>query len=670
MTEIKSCEKRPLKEKLVAYYEQLFEDDETTKKPRFWEEFFLLRANVDYLSQRVSSLSREELIGVKRPLNLLFVHCVHTLQVDDNVIRDINALQTLCALFKAVFQKGMVDLSFDAIDIIVGFDAAECQMRNLVESVNKFLTQDYPVSIKNLSLKLLLIILTSADNISQNVLLEYLMLNSVFEAIIQILSSPVSRDRHGYDATVALTLLLNYRKYETANPYVIKLSVLDDEIAVNGLGCVISTVLSEYVRQYLMSEEQPAVGFFGQLTSIVTNILLPPEAPQSAIKISEGVLLALYEAIHLNRNFVTVLTHTRLPSQPATPTSPSPAVDRTLSVPSLAPESPVPVAIKQPSNLMGTFLTLSSVLLQNSKDEKSLSHAKLCLIVLTCVVEDQHACVFLHDSNISFEVALHKATMLHRRVKKDKAPQHRPLACAVLDLMVEFLISHLTKNFPCELYSKSVGVIHRLLCYQKRCKTRLTYHWKEVWNALMNILKFFVSNEQVLLPSVATLTLSIEIARIFNLFITYGDTFLPSPAAYDDLYYELIRMRKVFDDIYIMALKYSSGPLKEVCERLLTNIVNIRAISSHFVPKIDHWCTAHEVASVTPDQVLDVVRSNYDTLTLKLLDGLDHYERYTEKPKETLFFTQLVRSVAQDVRGNVLLSRLEQMTLLSELAAT
>eukprot|EP00731_Ephydatia_muelleri_P021103 Em0013g830a len=567
-------------------------------------------------------------------------------------------------------RRGWVTSALTPSTTIVGFDAAECQMKNLVESLNKFLTQDYPVSIKNLSLKLLLIVLTSADNISHNVLLEYLMLNSVFEAIIQILSSPVSRDRHGYDATVALTLLLNYRKYETANPYVIKLSVLDDEIAVNGLGCVISTVLSEYVRQYLLSEEQQAVGFFGQLTNIVSNILLPSEAPQSAIRVSEGVLLALYEAIHLNRNFVTVLTHTRLPSQPATPTSPSPAVDRTLQVPSAVPDSPTPMGIKQPSNLMGTFLTLSSVLLQNIKDERSLSHAKLCVITLTCVVEDQHACVFLHDSNISFEVALHKATMLHRRVKKDKLPHSRPLASAILDLMVEFLISHLTKNFPCELYSRCVGIIHRLLCYQKRCKTRLDYPWKGVWNALMNILKFFASNEQVLPPTVATLMLSIEIVRIFNLFITYGDTFLPNPAIYDDLYYELIRMRKVFDDIYIMGVKHSNGPLKEVCERLLSHIVNVRAISTHFVPKIDHWCTANEIASITPDQVLDVVRSNYDSLTLKLIDGLDHYDRYTEKPKETLFFTQLVRSVAQDVRGSVLLSRLEQMTLLSELAAT
>lgn len=42
------------------------------------------------------------------------------------------------------------------------------------------------VSVKNLSLRLLLIILTAMDNVSQNAMLEYVMMNSIFEAIMQV----------------------------------------------------------------------------------------------------------------------------------------------------------------------------------------------------------------------------------------------------------------------------------------------------------------------------------------------------------------------------------------------------------------------------------------------------------------------------------------------------
>ena len=49
-----------------------------------------------------------------------------------------------------------------------------------------------------------------------------------------------------------------------------------------------------------------------------------------------------------------------------------------------------------------------------------------------------------------------------------------------------------------------------------------------------------------------------QVVVIFNLFVTYGDTFLPSPSSYDELYYELVRCHQTFDALYTMALRYST----------------------------------------------------------------------------------------------------------------
>lgn len=91
---------------------------------------------------------------------------------------------------------------------------------------------------------------------------------------------------------------------------------------------------------------------------------------------------------------------------------------------------------------------------------------------------------------------------------------------------------------------------------------------------------------------------------------------------------------------------------KEHVFKLMNSLVNILAIVKHFQNKIKDWLASQNLSTPTEEQVLEVVRKNYD-LTLKLQESLDHYERYAERPKHTAFFTNIVRDVIVDARKNI-----------------
>ena len=159
----------------------------------------------------------------------------------------------------------------------------------------------------------------------------------------------------------------------------------------------------------------------------------------------------------------------------------------------------------------------------------------------------------MHDNNIAFRVQLHRTPMRHRKLVNDSGKPCQPLSHTVLDLMVEFIQSNLRKSFPLHLHSLSLGIILRIICYQKKCNLRFEYHWTEVWSALINLLKFIVNHETDLLKSKHDIfSLALTAVNIFNLFITFGDTFLPSAQTYDQLYYEVIRMHIVFENLYLL----------------------------------------------------------------------------------------------------------------------
>lgn len=672
-----SNKKAPMKEKIVQMYDVLLKESDgqiiiIQEAEQFWSEFFLLKPKIGHLESELMKMNVEQVAAARANINQLFEQSLANLSEQHHHIRVVYALQTLCGLVRAAYRKGG---GVDIVNLLMGFELAEKQMHCLITHVNEFLTGEEPASLKDLCLKLLLIIATGMDNVSQNTLMEYIMMGSIFESLVHLLSLPEARSVHGHNAVLLMALLVQYRKYyeSTSNPYVVKLSILDEELSLHGYGQVITSSLAAYTSSYEASlqDQQPSSGWFSSITSMVGNMFVSDEGGVRVeqMRARNCVLLALYEAVHLNRHFIATLGHYQTTSTettreansaPATPTA-SPA-DQNFE------NSDV-----NPSNLLVTFLEYCSIVMQDTKSDSSLNTVKLSFLILVCVTEDQYANALMHDQNLVFHVKLHKAPMRHRKMTSSSTPMElncpsRSLACAVMDLMVEFIRSHLMKRFPHELYTHSLSVIHRLLAYQKRFRVRVQYPWKDLWTALISLIKFVATNESNLVKKMNIFAVALQVTVLFNLFITYGDTFLPSPSSYDELYYELVRCHATFDALYSMSLRYSTGggEYKETAVRVTNALVNIRAITAHFNPKIDAWLSSQQLSTPTEDEILEVVKSNYDSLTLKLQDGLDQYERYTESPKHSSFFTTLVRSVVSDSRQHIVLNDLELQLVLQD----
>lgn len=650
-----SGSKRHLKEKVVQIYESFFKgEDLSTDNATFWDEFFLLKPKIPQLEAEIQKLSVEQLITMTESMNLLVVQCIEMLGQEHH-IRLVYALQTLSALLMTMYQRVVQDSSINIKSIIIGSENGDLKMQKLFEHCSSILSGDVPGSLKSMVLKLLLVIATGTDNIDENPLVEYFMQNSLFEPMIQLLCTSTERQQHGYDVVMLLMFLVNYKKQESANPYVVKLSILDDELALNGYGQVITASLNDYVMSAFggMQGNGSGGGWLSSLTSMVGGIFLTSDETQPVIRGQrnsgggeEGMLLALYEAAHLNRNFMTTLAHSSSAAASSAPPSPPATLHPHQTPPNLSQIQALDN--EQPTNLLVTFFQYCSIVMADTKTESSINKCSLCFITLTCIVEEQFANSIMHDQNLTFKVQLYRLPMRHRKIVPEEPPS-QPLASTLIDLLVEFIMCHLLKKFPGELYQLCVGVLLRLLSYQKRSRVRLARDWRPLWAALIALLKFLVANESTLLRRHNIFIMAQQVVNIFNLFITFGDTFLPTPASYDQLYYELIRMHQVFDNLFYMALRYSTGDgeFKAEALRLANCLVNVRAIIQHFSPKIEAWLSSQSLSTPTEDQILEVVRKNYDSLILKLQEGLECYDRYSEREHRPLLW-KLVQGAARN----------------------
>ncbi|EGD77002.1 hypothetical protein PTSG_07344 [Salpingoeca rosetta] len=76
-----------------------------------------------------------------------------------------------------------------------------------------------------------------------------------------------------------------------------------------------------------------------------------------------------------------------------------------------------------------------------------------------------------------------------------------PLVLGIFDLCIEYMVSHMSRSFDVDAYTRCLEVVHRLLCYQKTHLVRLNYEWANLWSALSALFKFVIQKTTLSTPT-------------------------------------------------------------------------------------------------------------------------------------------------------------------------
>jgi hypothetical protein len=232
-----------------------------------------------------------------------------------------------------------------------------------------------------------------------------------------------------------------------------------------------------------------------------------------------------------------------------------------------------------------------------------------------------------------------------------RAGEPRILATAVMDTMLDALNHNLRRRLDVGLYTLCVGILLRVISYMSRSRTRLAYHWAELFRSLLSLVRFLTTYAADLkgLPHVDTLL--DHVVNLIALGLSAGETFLPTPAAYDDLFYKVVESGDVlvkFRETYSLAKRGSNS---------IDTLVNV---STHYKEMLVEGGGGEKAAGggggggkasqLTSLQVAEVIKQGYETLSIQAKEGLDSWEKYREADERTLL-KKMGRTAVGDVRG-------------------
>ncbi|KAI1179529.1 hypothetical protein F4777DRAFT_434818 [Nemania sp. FL0916] len=602
--------------KIVKLYEALFQDDsdaEGDKSEGFWREFFLLKPDRASLLNILDQFGPDDLIHLQPQTRQLFLRAVACLK-SGNGLASLHALETLTTFFSSTLQKKYTNPSSDIIAVLAGLDHVDTVFTDFVSALDGIIRNGATLEIRQRAVEVVLSITSGAYQTS---LLTYFIQRDLFPAIMKFIQDSDSPDKVLEPFTL-LGLLANYNKFEFQNPYQLRLNDFVNEAAIRKIVRCVGQTCKILRGQYLdIFEDLPEGWSLSQALSMMgLGKITPgtrtnqksnhdPEAAKQMFARLPGeeaaVLLGTYDFSHANKLFCFNLV-------------------------TMAAEK----GEEQP---IASLLSLTSYLLQHAfLSNRATNYAHLSLMVFRLLIEDQLLCKRVCSEESKTAVRLCRQRQPYLPVVKGE----RILAASVLDTMVDGINHNLRRRLDVGLYTLCVGIMLRIISYLSRSRTRIQYHWSGLFRSLLAFIKFLTTYASDLKDLPHFDTLLDLVVNLLALSLSAGEAFLPTPAAYDDLFYKVVESGEVlikFRDTYKLSKRPSNS---------IDTLVNVTA---HYKSLLDSGGSKN----LTSTQVSEVIKQGYETLSIQTKEGLDGWERYREADDRTLL-KKMARATVNDVK--------------------
>lgn len=278
-----------------------------------------------------------------------------------------------------------------------------------------------------------------------------------------------------------------------------------------------------------------------------------------------------------------------------------------------------------------SFLSFLSYLLQHAyRSSRASSYGLVALLIIRVIIEDAALCKMLCDSETALAVRLCR----QRQPFLPLTPKPRPPIASIMDILIDTINHNLRRHLDMQLYISILGLVHRALSYLTFTRTSLAYHWSLLWQTLISFLRFLTTYAPSFSLQDPDLPLLLQpLLAALALSVVSGESFLPDPAAYDDLFYKLVEAGDI-----LTRFKKAYGPLVDevppnsaATGAKVPPVDTLIQVSSHYHDLVSAERSKGRLGNnPSPREVSKIIPQGYESLSLLAMDGLDRWDRFRE----------------------------------------